>query len=66
VLVLILTVQSTEAGVASISNSAEDRGWCWFYLLQCRDQRLVLVLSLPVQRTEASVGSVSNNAEDRG
>ncbi len=65
-LVLSLTVQRTEAGVGSISNSAEDRGWCWFYLKQCIGQRLVLVLSLTVQRTEAGVCSISNSTEDRG
>ncbi len=32
VLVPSLKVQGTEPGVGSISNSAEDRGWCWFYL----------------------------------
>jgi hypothetical protein len=66
VLVLSLTVQRTGASVGSVSNSAEDRGWCWFYLCQCRGQRLILVLSLTVQRTEAGVGSISNSAEDRG
>jgi hypothetical protein len=53
VLVISLVVHMTEAGVG------------YFYLQQCRGQRLVLVLTLTVQRTEAGVGSISYSAEDR-